>query len=159
MGSPACDTDEGTNMKVFVALALISVVAGSGYIRPHCTKALEKITVKKCRLDYTEECSTATKEVGQRVSYEKGECKEIEVCKPVHFVPRHGHHYGKREADAHHPYIHAPECEKETKEVCKQVPVKTPVEKEVEICTNTPSEVCEDVEKKVPKVTCEGIKH
>merc|ERR1711872_592037 len=96
--SPASDTHEGTNMKVFVALALISVVAGSGYIRPHCTKALEKITVKKCRLDYTEECSTATKEVGQRISYEKGECKEIEVCKPVHFVPKYGprYRYGKR---------------------------------------------------------------
>merc|ERR1712133_127359 len=104
MGSPALATTraEGTinkhnNMKVFVF-----AVAGAGYIRPHCTKALEKITVKKCRLEYTEECSTATKEIGQRISYEKGECKEIEVCKPVHFVPKYGlrPHYGKREAEA-----------------------------------------------------------
>merc|ERR1712121_10114 len=97
MGSPALATTraEGTinehnNMKVFVALAFVFAVAGAGYIRPHCTKALEKITVKKCRLEYTEECSTATKEIGQRISYEKGECKEIEVCKPVHFVPKYG---------------------------------------------------------------------
>merc|ERR1712228_559248 len=133
--SPASDTHEGTIMKVFVALALISVVAGSGYIRPHCTKALEKITVKKCRLDYTEEWSTATKEVGQRISYEKGECKEIEVCKPVHFVPKYGprRHYGKREAEASYgPHV---ECEKTSKEVC------------------------EDVETSVPKVTCETLKH
>merc|ERR1711872_415288 len=157
--SPASDTHEGTNMKVFVALALISVVAGSGYIRPHCTKALEKITVKKCRLDYTEGCSTATKEVGQRISYEKGECKEIEVCKPVHFVPKYGHrhHYGKSEAEASYgPHV---ECEKTTKEVCKQFPVKTPVEKEFETCTRIPKEVCKDVETSVPKVTCETLKH
>merc|ERR1711872_304755 len=159
--SPAFDTHEGTIMKVFVALALISVVAGSGYIRPHCTKALGKITVKKCRLDYTEECSTATKEVGQRISYEKGECKEIEVCKPVHFVPKYGprHHYGKREAEAEASYGPHVECEKTTKEVCKQVPVKTPVEKEFETCTRIPKEVCEDVETSVPKVTCETLKH
>merc|ERR1712234_79004 len=147
MGSPASDTHEGTIMKVFVALALISVVAGSGYIRPHCTKALEKITVKKCRLDYTEECSTATKEIG--------------VCKPVHFVPKYGprHHYGKREAEAEASYGPHVECEKTTKEVCKQVPVKTPVEKEFETCTRIPKEVCKDVETSVPKVTCETLKH
>merc|ERR1712212_802156 len=161
MGSPASDTHEGTNMKVFVALALISVVAGSSYIRPHCTKALEKITVKKCRLDYTEECSTATKEVGQRISYERGECKEIEVCKPVHFVPKYGprHHYGKREAEAEPSYGPHVECEKTTKEVRKQVPVKTPVEKEFETCTRIPKEVCEDVEPSVPKVPRETLKH
>merc|ERR1712126_254985 len=168
MGSPALATTraEGTinkhnNMKVFVALAFVFAVAGAGYIRPHCTKALEKITVKKCRLEYTEECSTATKEIGQRISYEKGECKEIEVCKPVHFVPKYGlrPHYGKREAEAKAGYAPHVECEKTTKEVCKQVPVKTPVEKEFETCTRVPKEVCEDVETSAPKVTCESLKH
>ena len=33
------------------------------------------------------------------------------------------------------------ECEKEVKEVCRPVPVATPVEKEVEICTGKPKEV------------------
>merc|ERR1711951_31314 len=163
MGSPALPTHRGLIMKIFVVLGFFGLVAAGpsryyGY-GPKCSKELETITVKLCRLEFEKSCTTETKVVGDRVTYEKGECKEIEVCKPVHFVPRHGHHYGKREADAHHPYIHAPECEKETKEVCKQVPVKTPVEKEVEICTNPPSEVCEDVEKKVPKVTCEELKH
>merc|ERR1711951_43248 len=153
MGSPALPTHRGLMMKIFVVLGFFGLVAAGpsryyGY-GPKCSKELETITVKLCRLEFEKSCTTETKVVGDRVTYEKGECKEIEVCKPVHFVPRHGHH----------PYIHAPEREKETKEVCKQVPVKTPVEKEVEICTNTPSEVCEDVEKKVPKVTCEELKH
>ena len=114
--------------------------------------------MKLCRLEFEKSCNTETKVVGDRVSYEEGECKEIEVCKPVHVVPRLGH-YHKREAEAEAGGYGHVECEKETKEVCRKVPVKTPVEKEVEICTNTPSEVCEDVERKVPKLTCEEIKH
>merc|ERR1712168_1463945 len=92
---------EGTIMKVVIALSLISVAAGAGYLRPHCTKELETITVKKCRLEYDESCASESKVIGQRVTYEKGDCKEVEVCKPAVFVPKYGlhHRYGKREAD------------------------------------------------------------
>merc|ERR1712243_247445 len=62
----------------------------------------------------------------------------------------------KRSADAEASYT---ECEKETKEICKRVPVKTPVEKEVETCSQTPVEVCEEVERKVPKLVCSEVKH
>merc|ERR1711915_73218 len=158
MGSPALINIEGTEMKVFVVLSLIGLAAGSTYFAhgPKCSRELESITVKACRLEFDKDCTTETKVVGDKVSYEKGECKEIEVCKPVHFVPRYGL-YGKRSADADASYGH--ECEKETKEVCKQVPVKTPVEKEIETCVSTPKEVCEDVERKVPKLVCESLKH
>merc|ERR1711970_1473730 len=77
---------EGTIMKVVIALSLISVAAGAGYLRPRCTKELETITVKKCRLEYDESCASESKVIGQRVTYEKGDCKEVEVCKPAVFV-------------------------------------------------------------------------
>ena len=53
-----------------------------------------------------------------------------------------GHHgfHGKRSADAAHGYP-VPECEKETKEICKQVPVKEEVSKDIDRCTRTPKEV------------------
>ena len=42
---------------------------------------------------------------------------------------------GKREA-------HAPvECEKETKEICKKVPIKEEVTKDIEFCKGTPKKV------------------
>merc|ERR1712126_555525 len=149
---------EGTIMKVVIALSLISVVAGAGYIRPHCTKQLETITVKKCRLEYDEACESESKVVGQRVTYEKGDCKEVEVCKPAVFVTKYGlhRHFGKREAEP--GYVHT-ECEKVTKEVCKQVPVKTDVGKEFEKCTKTPKECARMLRPASPKVTCEKLKH
>merc|ERR1712168_477006 len=158
MGSPALPTHRGLIMKIFIVLGFLGLVAAGpsryyGY-GPKCSKELETITVKLCRLEFEKSCTTETKVVGDKVSYEKGECKEVEVCKPVHFVPRYGH-FGKRSADA--SYVQ--DCEKETKEVCKQVPVKTPVEKEIETCVSTPKEVCEDVERKVPKLVCESYKH
>merc|ERR1712060_540693 len=87
------------------------------------------------------------KVVGDRVTYEKGECKEIEVCKAGYYVPRFGH-YGKRAADADASFV---ECEKEMKEVCKQVPVKTPVEKDVEVCVSTPREDARKLREKFPR--------
>jgi hypothetical protein len=152
-------------MKLLALLGLVGLVAGDGFYGfrahgPACTKELETIMATVCRLEGDEACTTETKVVGENLTYEKGECKEIEVCKPVHFIPKFGPHYRKREAEAEASsgYGHT-ECEKETKEICKQVPVKTPVEKEVEICTTTPKQVCEEVERKAPKVTCERIKH
>ena len=49
----------------------------------------------------------------------------------------HGHHgyHGKREAHA------AKECEKETKEICKKVPIKEEITKDVEFCKGIPKEV------------------
>ena len=47
----------------------------------------------------------------------------------------HGYHgyHGKREA-------HAPvECEKETKEICKKVPIKEDITKDIEFCKGTPN--------------------
>ena len=150
-------------MKVFVVLCLIGLAAaghfphpGHGYHGRRCSKELVKITAMKCKLDHDEECTTETKVVGDKVTYEKGECKNVEVCEPVHFVPRH---VFKRaaEADADYGYAHPP-CEKVMKEICKREPIKTPVEKEVEICTLTPKEVCEEVETTAAKLTCETIK-
>merc|ERR1711997_220711 len=94
MGSPALPPHRGLTMKIFVVLGFLGLVAAGpsryyGY-GPKCSKELETITVKLCRLEFEKSCTTETKVVGDRVSYEKGECKEIEVCKPVHFVPRHG---------------------------------------------------------------------
>merc|ERR1719500_789139 len=87
-----------------------------------------------------------------------------------HFHPYHGYHHKcsreivtvtkpfcrlefektcKREA-------HAPvECEKETKEICKKVPIKEDITKDIEFCKGTPKKVCEDKEVKIPKITCE----
>merc|ERR1711933_97842 len=102
-------------------------------------------------LCHDEECTTELKVVGDKISYEKGECKEVEVCEPVHFVPRH---VFKREAEP----SHLPPCEKVTKEICKREPVKTPVEKNVETCVLNPKQVCEEIETTAPKLTCETIK-
>jgi len=149
-------------MKAFLVLSFVGLAAASGYgYGPACTKELVSITVKACRLEAGErECTSETKVVGDKISYDK-ECKEVEVCKPVHFIPRVAGHYGrygKRSADAEAEASYT-ECEKETKEVCKRVPVKTPVEKEVETCSSSPKEVCEDVERKVPKLVCSQVKH
>jgi hypothetical protein len=60
-----------------------------------CTSAPTTIKVKACRLEQDKVCTTELKVVGDKVSYEKGECKQVEVCKPLaYFVPRTG--YGKR---------------------------------------------------------------
>merc|ERR1712198_315902 len=130
MGSPALPTHRGLIMKIFVVLGFFGLVAAGpsryyGY-GPKCSKELETITVKLCRLEFEKSCTTETKVVGDRVTYEKGECREIEVCKPVHFVPRHGHHYGKREADAHHPYIHAPGARRRPRRCASRCPSRPP---------------------------------
>merc|ERR1712035_2704 len=163
MGSPALNiaprgpTRLCPNMKVLMILCLAGLATAAHFPHPgpfghgrRCSKELVKITVNKCRLDHDEECTTETKVVGDKISYKKGECKEVDVCEPIHFVPRH---IFKREASAE-PGYH-PECEKVTKEICKREPVKEPVEKEVEVCVLTPKQVCEEVETSAPQLTCE----
>ena len=48
---------------------------------------------------------------------------------------KHGYGFG------HHGYP-VPECEKVTKEVCRQVPTKEEVSKDFELCRPVPKEVC-----------------
>merc|ERR1712106_245186 len=132
-----------------IGSTLSSPARGYGYHGYHhpppCLKELETITVMACKLVPEKTCTTET--------------VEIEVCKFGHGYHGHGYH-GKRSADAEPGYVHAP-CEKVTKEICKSVPVKADVSKDIEACTEVPKEVCEEVEKVVPKVTCKTatIKH
>jgi hypothetical protein len=66
-----------------------------------CTSAPTTIKVKACRLEQDKVCTTELKVVGDKVSYEKGECKQVEVCKPLaYFVPRTG--YGKQKRATFH---------------------------------------------------------
>merc|ERR1711875_133882 len=112
---------------------------------PPCVKEHETIKVSACKLVPEKACTTETVKIGEKITgFEKGDCKEIEVCKPVYGY--HGH-IGKREAEP--GYVHAP-CEKVTKEICKSVPVKADISKDIESCTEIPKEVCEEVEKVVP---------
>jgi len=126
---------------------------------PPCIKEPETIKVTECKLVPDKSCSTESIKIGEKITgFEKGDCKEIEVCQPVHgHHGLHGYH-GKRSAAP--GYIHPP-CEKVTKEVCKSVPVKVDVSKDIESCTAVPKEVCEEIEKVVPKVVCKtaSIKH
>jgi len=140
-------------------LAGLSAVTGHLYHHgyhhlkhPKCTKEIETVTKEFCRLEFEKTCKTETKTFFKITGFEDKDCKEIEVCKHG-FYGYHGYgyhgYYGKREA-------HAPvECEKETKEICKKVPVKEEVAKDIEFCKGTPKKVCKDVEVKIPKIVCE----
>merc|ERR1711892_846201 len=127
---------------------------GRGYHHgpPPCATEEEVITVTKCDLVPEKICTSETIVVGEKITgYEEGECKEVEVCAPA---PHHGygyHGYGKRSAEPGYG------CEKVLKKVCKKVPVKTEVTKDIETCSEVPKEVCEPVEKVVPKVTCKKV--
>ena len=95
---------------------------------PKCEKGVKTVTKKFCGVKIEKECVTETKTFTKITGYEKGDCKEVEVCK-------HGYGFG------HHGYP-VPECEKETKEVCRQVPTKEEVSKDFELCRPVPKEVC-----------------
>eukprot|EP00091_Calanus_sinicus_P023281 TRINITY_DN7776_c0_g1_i1.p2 TRINITY_DN7776_c0_g1~~TRINITY_DN7776_c0_g1_i1.p2 ORF type:complete len:101 (-),score=34.91 TRINITY_DN7776_c0_g1_i1:132-434(-) len=92
--------------------------------------------------------------VGDKVTYEK-ECeeKEVEECKPVHYIPRSG-----LGGYSNLPTKLDNECEKVMKMVCKDVPKKEEVMKEVEICVKTPKETCEEGEQQAPTTICEKVK-
>merc|ERR1712106_306094 len=87
-----------------------------------CTREVETITRKWCKLEYEKSCTTETKTFTKITRYEKGDCKEVEYCKRSYGYS--GHHGYRGNA--------ATECEKETKEVCKQVPVKEEASRDVE---------------------------
>ena len=62
------------------------------------------------------------------------------VCNILPGFPIHHGHHGKRSADPS-PGYHPIKCEKVTKEICKKVPVKEEVSKDIDLCTRTPKEV------------------
>merc|ERR1711962_1012868 len=100
---------------------------------PPCVKDHETIKVSACKLVPEKTCATETVKIGEKITgFEKGDCKEIEVCAPGYGY--RGYH-GKRSAEAEPGYLPA--------------------------CTKVKKEVCEEVEKIVPKVTCKTatIKH
>merc|ERR1712055_1218824 len=80
------------------------------YAHPKCTKTLETVTKELCRIELEKSCTTETKTFTKITGFEKGDCKEIEICK------------------------------------------------DVDLCSRTPKEVCEDKEIKVPKIVCEEKK-
>ena len=54
-----------------------------------CKVEMVTIVRTNCKVEFDEECTTEEKVVGDRVTYDK-ECeeKEVEECKPVHYIPR-----------------------------------------------------------------------
>merc|ERR1712055_1081279 len=144
---------------LLVLCTFTTITTAHGYHHHHhpyhkCTKEIETITKNLCRLELEKSCETKTKTFVKITGFEDTDCKEIEVCKHSHGYYGHGFHgyhgyHGKREA---HAVI---ECEKETKEICKKVPIKEEVTKDIEFCKAIPKKVCEDKELQVPKITCE----
>merc|ERR1719250_372552 len=144
-------------LQFLVLLASLSAVLSSpfrhgyhhgpiiAYAHPKCTKTLEKVTKELCRIELEKSCTTETKTFTKITGFEKGHCKEIEVCKYGHGFPIHHSYHGKRSAS---PGYIVPKCEKVTKEICK----------EIDLCTRSPKKVCEEKEINVPKIVCEEEK-
>merc|ERR1712010_343052 len=117
---------------------------------PICKLEFEKVTKEFCHLKPKRVCETKTHEYKVVTGHEKGDCKEIEVCKPLHHRRRrspHGFLHG-------HPVPYH-ECEKEKKEVCNVVPTVEEKSDEVNVCHIEPEKVCEDKELEVAKHVCE----
>merc|ERR1712098_229623 len=112
-----------------------------------CKHSLESTTKELCRLEPEKVCETKTQTYTKITGYERGDCKEIEVCKAPVWRKR-------RAADPHGYLAVVPKCEKETKEICRPVPTTEEVSKDLEWCYFKPKKVCKDVEVKVPKVDC-----
>merc|ERR1712212_1232792 len=120
-------------MKVLALLASVALVAGVpaadpdphgyGYVYHApvalCKHSLETETKELCRLEPEKVCETKTRTYTKIAGYEKGDCKEIEVCKAPVWRKR-------RSADPHGYLAVVPKCEKETKKICKDVEVKVP---------------------------------
>merc|ERR1712180_478721 len=115
---------------------------------PHCIQELEEVEKEVCRFEPEKKCETKTQTYEVITGYEKGECKEIDVCKhPLHH---------KREARAHgYGYV---ACVKEKKEICKSKPTIEEKSKDLELCKLEPKKVCKMVTVKVPKLDCEEEK-
>jgi len=120
---------------------------------PICKLEFEKVTKEFCHFKPKRVCETKSHEYKVVTGHEKGDCKEVEVCKPLHHRRRrspHGfldHHLGHG-----HPYH---ECEKEKKEVCAVVPTVEEKSDEVNVCHIEPQKVCEEKEIEVAKHVCE----
>merc|ERR1711973_34458 len=116
---------------------------------PICKLEFEKVTKEFCHVTPKRVCETKTHEYKVVTGHEKEDCKEIEVCAPLHHRRRRSPHgiigHG-------HP-VHA--CVKETKEVCKVVPKVEEKSEDVELCHIEPEKVCEEKEVEVPKHVCE----
>merc|ERR550519_2913730 len=123
-------------------------------IQRECKVEMVTIVRTNCKVEFDEECTSEEKVVGDKVTYEK-ECeeKEVEECQPVHYIPRSG-----LGGYANLPTKLENKCEKVMKMVCKDVPKKEEVMKEVEICVKTPKESCEESEQLAPSTTCERVK-
>merc|ERR1712212_1432008 len=133
---------------------------GVAHHKDPCEEGTETIMVKKCHLEPDKSCTSEEVVVGSKVvGHEEPVCEEVEGCADPH------EGYGKRSAQfgfGGHPGFgygghHEAPCVKH--KVCKQgAPIEKDVTKEVETCAVTSKEVCEDVEKKVPKLTCKKHK-
>merc|ERR1739838_156372 len=113
---------------------------GPRIIQEECKVEMITMVRTHCKVEFDEACTT--------------EEKEVEVCKPVHYIPRSG-----LGGYANLPSKLDSECEKVMRSVCKDVPKKEEVMKEVEICVKTPKETCEQGEQLAPTTTCEKVKH
>jgi len=128
---------------------------GPRIIQEECKVEMVTMVRTHCKVEFDEACTTEEKVVGDKVTYDKVcEEKEVEVCKPVHYIPRSG-----LGGYANLPSKLDSECEKVMRNVCKDVPKKEEVMKEVEICVKTPKETCEQGEQLAPTTTCEKVKH
>merc|ERR1711872_434226 len=120
-------------------------IASPRLVQEQCSVESVSITWTNCKIEFTESCTMEEKVVGDRITY-KEECeeKEVEVCKPVHYIPRSnlgGIVSAPRKVDTD----------------CKTVMKK--VFKEVEICVQTPNEKCTEGTQLAPKTTCEKVQH
>merc|ERR1719376_421488 len=152
-GSPSLGTASlGTHSLGTASLGTHSQVHRA--IQRECKVEMVTIVRTNCKVEFDEECTSEEKVVGDKVTYEK-ECeeKEVEECKPVHYIPRSG-----LGGFANLPTKLESKCEKVMKMVCKDVPKKEEVMKEVEICVKTPKESCEESEQLAPSTTCERVK-
>merc|ERR1712055_123117 len=146
-------------MQIAAVLCLAAVTLGSpvadpslGYGQP-CINEHETILVKAC--------PTESKVVGKKVTgHEDPVCEEVKGCAPGHtFGPGYGHPFGKREAEAQYGHSVQVGCAEITHKVCSPgKPILEDVTEEIETCSVSSKEVCEDIEKTVPKLTCKTVK-
>jgi len=125
------------------------------FVQEECSVEKTIIDWTNCKVEFEEACSSEEKVVGDKITFDQ-ECeeKEVEECKPVHYVPR-----SKIGSFGVHPQQLDSECAKVKKQVCKDIPKKEAVMKEVEICVRTPKETCEKGTQTAPITTCERVKH
>ena len=85
---------------------------------PNCKPELRSVKREFCRVKVEKDCKTEKKTFNRLAGYEKGECREVEICK---FSPG--------------------PCTAETRKVCEQRPVMEQVSKDIEFCVPKPVKV------------------